>query len=122
MNVLPMTIEAENFDYSPVSGEDRTYNETTTDNRGGAYRINEAVDIQENAGEGYNVGWIIDGEWLTYTVYAEGGKTYDISVNYAATNSTGKIQFEFAGDDKTGEVALPNTGCLLYTSPSPRDS
>ncbi len=110
MNVLPMTIEAENFDYSPVLGEGRTYNDTSNGNSGNEYRNDENVDIQVRTGGGYNVGWITSGEWLTYTVYVPETGTYDISVNYAATNSTGKIKFEFGGNDKTGEVNLASTG------------
>ncbi len=111
MNVLPMTIEAENFDYPGASsGEDRTYNETTSNNSGGEYRPGESVDIETCSEGGYNVGWIANGEWLTYTVYVPEDGTYNISMRYASTSSTGTVKVLFGGIDKTGFVSVPNTG------------
>ncbi|WP_378174147.1 carbohydrate-binding protein [Aquimarina sp. SS2-1] len=110
MNVLPMMIEAENYDYSPVIGDGRTYKDVSNGNSGNQYRTDENVDIQNRTGGGYNIGWIATGEWLTYTVYVPETTTYDISINYAAINASGKIRFEFGGSDKTGEVTLPSTG------------
>jgi len=110
MNVLPATIEAENFDYSPVSGEDRIYNDTTNGNSENQYRTDENVDINIDEDGEYYISSIVSGEWLTYTIYIPETTTYNISINYAAVNSTGEIQFEFAGSDKTGEVTLPSTG------------
>ncbi|WP_299241796.1 carbohydrate-binding protein [uncultured Aquimarina sp.] len=110
MNVLPMTIEAENYDYSPVIGDGRTYKDSSEGNSGNQYRTDENVDIQTRTGGGYNIGWIASGEWLTYTVYVPETATYDISINYAANNASGKIKFEFGGNDKTGEIPLATTG------------
>ncbi|WP_299253021.1 carbohydrate-binding protein [uncultured Aquimarina sp.] len=110
MNVLPMTIEAENYDYSPTNGEGRTYHDTSANNSGNQYRTNENVDIETRTGGGYNIGWIASGEWLTYTVYVPETGNYDIAINYAANNTSGKIKFEFGGSDKTGEIPLTGTG------------
>src|SRR5437016_223918 len=62
------TIQAENYD---VGGEGVAYHDTTTGNTGGQFRSDD-VDIETSgdAGGGYNVGWIVDGEWLEYTVNA----------------------------------------------------
>ncbi|MBP0905817.1 carbohydrate-binding protein [Mariniflexile gromovii] len=110
MNVLPKTIEAENFDYFTTSGEDKTYNDTTSGNSGNAYRTDENVDVQVCDEGGYNIGWTAAGEWLTYTVYVPSTGTYDISVRIASPNTTGKIKFYFNNIDKTGDVSIPNTG------------
>ncbi|GIZ09759.1 hypothetical protein FUMI01_24860 [Flavobacterium sp. UMI-01] len=110
MNVLPGTIEAENYDYSPVIGEDRTYNDTTTGNAGNQYRTNDNVDIQVCNEGGYNVGWMTSGEWLTYTLYVPTTGNYDISIRYSAKNSLGNIKFYFDGVDKTGAITVPSTG------------
>ncbi|MCL5129610.1 leucine-rich repeat protein [Algibacter sp. L4_22] len=110
MNVLPATLEAENFDYSPVSGEGRTYHETTVSNNGGQYRVNEAIDIEECDEGGYNVNAIADGEWLTFTVYIPETKNYGISMRYASDNASGTVQLLFGGNDKTGFVSMPSTG------------
>lgn len=109
MNVLPMTIEAENFDYFATSGEDRVYNDTGSGNTGGDYRTDENVDIQVASEGGYNIGWIAAGEYLTYTVYVPSDGNYDISVKYASPNFNGQIKVSFDGVDQTGNVSLSNT-------------
>ena len=109
MPVLPAIIEAENYDYSPVNGEGRTYHDTSEGNSGNEYRSDD-VDIEESSGGGYNLGWLEDGEWFTYTLYVPSTGTYDIDIRYAASSSEGKIVFSFGGNDKTGEVSLPTTG------------
>lgn len=110
MNVLPMTIEAENFDFFTTIGEDFTYNDTNNNNIGGAYRTDENVDIETDSDGGYNVGWIRAGEYLTYTVYVPETGLYNIAARVGSTISTGKIRVEFAGIDKTGDVSVANTG------------
>ena len=109
MNVLPMTIEAENFDYSPSDQDGRTYSDTTSANSGSEYRNDESVDIQESDEGGYNVGWIDDEEWLTYTVYVPSTGSYDISLRIATINEGGTVKVLFDGDDKTGFVEVPLT-------------
>ena len=109
MNVLPMTIEAENFDYSPINGNGRTYFDDGAGNRGNQYRTTEDADIDICTEGGYNLGWLTPGEWYTYTVYVPETKTYDIAVRYSANNNNGKIKFSFGGADKTSEVTLVST-------------
>ncbi|WP_139955821.1 leucine-rich repeat protein [Flavicella sediminum] len=110
MNVLPGKLELENFDYSPVSGEGRTYHETTTSNNGGDYRTNEAVDVEVCNEGGYAISSVEDGEWLTYTVYIPETKNYTISMRYASANALGTVKLLFGTSDKTGFVSLPSTG------------
>ena len=57
---VPGTIEAEDFD---------AFWDSTDENEGGQYR-STAVDIEPttDAGGGYNVGWLADGEWLEYSI------------------------------------------------------
>jgi len=111
MNVLPGTIEAENFDYSPVNGNGRTYLDNESGNRGGAYRLDEDVDIEEIPdGGGYNLGFLETGEWYSYTVYVPETGTYDLSVTYSSNRNGGEISASFGGDDKTGFVNVPSTG------------
>ncbi|MEP5338305.1 MAG: carbohydrate-binding protein [Algibacter sp.] len=107
MNVLPITIEAENFDYFVLNGQDRTYNDLTNSNDGDQYRIDENVDIESLTGGGYNLTSIENGEWLTYTVSVPSNGTYDIDINYAAANGNGAIKFSFNGADTTSDVAIP---------------
>ena len=109
MHVLPKTIEAENFDYSPINGNGRTYYDTENGNRGNEYRTDEDLDIQICSEGGYALGWMEPGEWMTYTVYVPATGTYDLSIRYAANNANGTIKFSFGGVDKTGEIAVPST-------------
>lgn len=110
MNVLPMTIEAENFDYFSTSGENHTYNDTGSGNSGSQYRTDENVDIQVCSEGGYNIGWTSAGEYLTYTVYVPSTGPYNIDARVASPSGSGQLRVEFDGVDKTGDVAIPNTG------------
>ncbi|MHA7943861.1 carbohydrate-binding protein [Formosa sp. 3Alg 14/1] len=107
MHTIPGTIEAENFDYSVVSGQNRIYNDLDAINSGGQYRMNDGVDIKERSEEGYAITDIKDGEWLTYTVNVPANGTYNISINYASANADGKIKFNMGGTDVTTEVNVP---------------
>ncbi|GIZ09741.1 carbohydrate-binding protein [Flavobacterium sp. UMI-01] len=107
MNVLPATIEAENYDYFVLKGEGRTYGDNTTTNTGNQYRTDENVDIEVCSEGGYNLTNIESGEWLTYTVNVPSNGTYDITIRYAAANGNGKIKFNIGGVDVTTDVAVP---------------
>lgn len=109
MSVLPGTIEAEHYDYSPVDGEGRTYHDTTTTNSGGAYRVSDGVDISVCSEGGYQLTEIEVGEWVSYTVSVEDAGMYQLAVRYAAAEDVA-IRVEFAGSDLTGDVTLPSTG------------
>ncbi len=112
MNVLPLTIEAENYDYFVVSGEDRTYNDATADNSGNQYRTDENVDIEVCSEGGYHISSMDDGEWVSYTVYVPSTGMYNLNVRYSAASNDGTIKFSFNGSDVTDDVALPATGSL----------
>lgn len=109
MSVIPGTIEAENYDYSPVDGEGRTYHDTTATNSGGAYRVSDGVDISVCSEGGYQLSEIEGGEWVSYTVSVDEDGAYQLAVRYAAAEEVA-IRFEFAGSDVTGDVTLPSTG------------
>ncbi|NLG84059.1 MAG: carbohydrate-binding protein [Firmicutes bacterium] len=75
-------IEAERYD---TGGEGVAYHDTTTGNTGGAFRSDD-VDIEACGEGGYNVGWIVNGEWLEYTVNVTPG-TYNIIARVASAGS-----------------------------------
>ena len=110
MTMLPGTIEAENFDYFPANGQGRTYSDTSSGNRGGAYRFDSDVDIQATDEGDFYIGSTAVGEFLTYTVNVPETGDYDIKARVSTRLDTAKIRFSFDGQDKTGEVAVPNTG------------
>jgi len=105
---MPGKIECENYD---TGGHDIAYYDTTSANLGGVYRSN-AVDIQatSDTGGGYLVGWAVAGEWLKYTVNVAAAGTYAIDVRLASNGVGGTFHLEVDGVDKTGPMAVPNTG------------
>jgi hypothetical protein len=109
MNILPMTIEAENYDYFTVNGEEHTYHDLTSTNSGGQYRADEGVDITTCSEGGYALTDLEDGEWITYTVHVEEAGEYRLAVRYAGV-AEGAIRFSFGTQDVTGDVILPATG------------
>ncbi|MDF7797943.1 carbohydrate-binding protein [Pontiellaceae bacterium B1224] len=109
MNDLPGTIQAENFDYSPVDQNGRTYNDTTAGNYGGEYRPDEDVDIAVCSEGGYALTDLQNGEWVSYTVHVPTTGKYKLAVRYAG-DSEGTVRFSFGGSDVTGDVILPTTG------------
>lgn len=68
-------------------------------NKGWAYR-NDGVDIessQDPTGNGFNVGWTDDGEWMKYSVNVAATAVYDINVRVATDGGGGN--FRFSVDD-----------------------
>ena len=64
---IPGRIQAEQFD---EDGQGVAYEDTTSKNKGGAFRKDETVDVEmtKDRATRYDVGYIEDGEYLEYTV------------------------------------------------------
>jgi len=105
---IPGTIQAENFD---TGGEGNGYHDTEATNIGGTYRM-EGVDISAcSDGAGcYSLGWGYAGEWLLYTVNVPVPGTYTMQIRVASAGSGGTFHVDFNGVNKTGTLAVPNTG------------
>jgi hypothetical protein len=105
---LPGTFQAENFD---EGGQFVAYYDTSSGNKGGVYRAAD-VDLAStaDAGGGYYVGWTKAGEWLKYTVNVTTAGTYPLETRLANLGTGGKFHVEVDGVDKTGPLAIPNTG------------
>ncbi|AUV82586.1 hypothetical protein C2R22_13830 [Salinigranum rubrum] len=98
-------IEAEQYD---EGGEGVAYHDTTDSNQGGAYR-DGGVDIERTADDnGYNVGWIKDGEWLEYTITLPAG-SYDFEARVASWGTDRKLRVLLDGSE-LGVVDVPETG------------
>jgi hypothetical protein len=112
MNVLPGTVEAENFDYFITGGQGKTYNDLSPTNTGGQYRPADGVDLAtcSDAGGGYHVTDLQPGEWLNYTVAVPVDGNYRLAIRYASASAGGSIRIELDGVDKTGDVAVPFGG------------
>ena len=106
---LPGILQAENFD---LGSSGVAYYDVSAGNAGGVYRDTN-VDISTTSdplSAGYFVGWARVGEWLTYTVSAEESRAYDVSVRLANVGSGAAFRIEVDGVDRTGAIAVPNTG------------
>ncbi len=101
---VPGRIQAEDYN---AGGEGVAYHDTTPGNSGGAYRRDD-VDI-ETAGGITNVGWIRDGEHLTYTVHVSGAGLYLVSLRVATPNSGRSVEVSADGG-RPITYWLPNTG------------
>ena len=112
MNMLPGTIEAENFDYFPseAGGQGLTYSDTTAGNSGGSYRFDSDVDVQESADGSHQITATSNGEFLTYTVNVPEAGDYFIGARVGTINDNARIRFSIDGVDRTGAVTLPDTG------------
>ena len=105
---IPGMFEAENFD---EGGQSLAYFDTTAGNAGGAYRTTDVdVESTSDAGGGYDVMKTRAGEWLTYSVNVTTAGTYALDVRVANIGTGGKFHVEIDGVDKTGPIAVPDTG------------
>jgi hypothetical protein len=105
---LPGIVQAEDFDNT---GDMIGYRDSTIGNKGGAFRAtNVDIEATTDAGGGYNVGWMVAGEWLKYTVTVAKAGTYTLTVRVACGGAGGTFHVEFGGTDKTGSMTVPNTG------------
>ncbi len=110
-NSIPGVINADNYDMGPGG---IAYLDSDLANNGGAYR-NDAVDIEPSTdtvseSNGFDIGWILSGEFLTYTLNIIDSGTYDIETRVAAAAAGGQIQFLLDGKGLGGVVNVPATG------------
>jgi hypothetical protein len=91
------------------------YHDTTVEDSGfqpvaPRYRP-ESVDLDacSDEGGGFNVGGVLAGEWLAYTVEVQEAGTYDLSLRVSTLEVGGKLHIEFGEGDRTVPVELPNT-------------
>lgn len=104
---IPGKVEAENYD---IGGSNNAYFDSDEGNTGGVFRTDN-VDLEActDAGTGYNVGYIIAGEWLEYSVNVANAGKYSFQFRVASTASAKSLHVEMNGTNVTGIVAVPNT-------------
>ncbi len=104
---IPGTIEFEDFDNGGVGV---AYADADIINRGGKYRPEESVDIEEKS-EGENcVSFINSNEWLEYTVDVKAIGLFTAAIHYAAENENKEAVIYIDGMEKSGVISLPATG------------
>ena len=116
-NQIPGVVYATDYDMGQFG---YAYNDVVYQNTGGgaynsgySYR-NDGVDIEpcdDFSSNGYNVGWIENGEWLKYSANIMQSGTYNIHLNVASQNSGGKILFSLDGVTLSNTITdIPATG------------
>ena len=118
-NRVPGYVFAVNYDLGkmPFAYKDNDYQNTgginTTYNSGWTYR-NDGVDIEgcsDAVTNGYDVGWIGDGEFLRFTVNVQQTGNYRVDLRLASLNGGGQILLQI--DDSLnigGIVSIASTG------------
>ncbi len=106
---IPSKVEAEDFD---AGGIDVAYLDKTSINEGGAYRIDEGVDIHA-AGSGYMTGWLATDEWMEYTIDVDSSGYYLLNIQYFTLLENQKIQFSVDGKNITDIINLPFTDGIV---------
>jgi hypothetical protein len=101
---IPGTIQAEDYD---LGGQNVGYYDTTSGNSGGAYRHDD-VDIESSGGV-TNVGWIREGEWLTYTADVAASGQYTLTARVASPNS-GRTILVLVDGASVATIGVPRTG------------
>ena len=120
LNNIPGVLYASDYDLGPMGyaysdADYATYHINTDNfqawNQGWQYR-NDGVDIENSSdsdGNGFQVGFTNDDEWLLFTVEVQESGFYNIVTRYASTSS-GLFSLELDGFPIVDNIILYNTG------------
>lgn len=109
VHIIPGIIELSEFD---LGGNNIAYFDDTPGNEaeGVSFRSEEDVDIEDCTLGGYNLGYMMSGEWLEYTATVEYAGKYDITIKAAADGDDRSISL-FSNNNPIAEnINIPNTG------------
>jgi hypothetical protein len=107
-SALVVHVEAEAFDQG---GQGQSYYDSSPGNTGGAHRPSDVdIEVAKDSGGGFNVAWITAGEWLNFTVTVPVSGSYELAIRVASKGPGGAFHIEVDGVDRTGLLAIPNTG------------
>ena len=106
---VPGVLQAEDFD---TGGQGVGYLDSSPGNEGDFYRQSEDADLQPttDTGGGANVGWLVQGEWMAYTVDVATAGSYTLESRLAVPGGGGTFHLESDGVNVTGPMTVPNTG------------
>lgn len=120
-NTTASTIYAVDYDfgragYAYADSLDADYhltnNNNTAWNNGYAYR-SDGVDIEKCTDlvtNGFQVGWVENGDWMQYTIQSPKPFTYNILLRYASQSETAKVHVEINGKRASKTFALAPSG------------
>ncbi|MBK6733467.1 MAG: carbohydrate-binding protein [bacterium] len=111
---VPGRIQAENYDNG---GEGIAYHDMNANNIGLAYRPAEGVDLEAAAGGGYDLYWIVAGEWIEYTFSVAEAGYFDFVPFVATVPGFGNFTLSIDNVDVSGKRPVPSTGGFQFWSP-----
>ena len=114
--MVPGRIEAEHFD---EGGEGIAYHDVEAANIGMAFRTDEGVDLEPAGGGGYDVFWIVAGEWLEYTFEVTQSGYYNFTPFVATVPGFGNFTLSIDNEDVSGIVDVSGTGGWQFWTPIP---
>src|SRR5690606_2863059 len=81
-------------------------------NHGARYRGETQIDIEErgDASNGYGIGWVREGEWVSYTVDVAEGGLYWVTIPVASDGQGGSFHIESDGEVVSEAIVIPDTG------------
>lgn len=111
-HAIPGLIECEEYD---KGGADVAYYDSspgTEVDPAPDFRTDEDVDLEvcEDTGGGYNLGWTMAGEWTEYTVAVSASGTYSVAFRVACNGDGRTISLSADGKTIVDKLAIPNTG------------
>ncbi|MFB3905992.1 MAG: cellulase family glycosylhydrolase [Acidobacteriota bacterium] len=112
INAVDFDTGAEGIAYHDAVSKRVTYDNWKAWNEGWVYR-NDGVDIERSTdpgGFGYNVGWIEDGEWLSYSVDVSSAGTYAADIRTASAGGGGILRLSLDGTPLGPDLVMPPTG------------
>ncbi|CAM9770906.1 unnamed protein product [Chrysoparadoxa australica] len=93
-NSGPITLRVEMEDYDRYEDQD-------AGNMGGAYRLDEGVDIEVASVGGFNIGWIAPGEWMEFDLTLEETGPVDLALSLASPIDNNALTMAIDGGAET---------------------
>lgn len=105
-HLIPGTINSTHYD---IGGQNIAYFDKSIANEGAGPRQDEQVDTEYGDNGNGNVGWIVSGEWLEYSVQVQETAEYLVELRIASdADLRGPLTF-YVGEEARGQVAIPKT-------------
>lgn len=104
---VPGRLEAERYDRG---GQGVAYFDVDANNIGLAFRPTEGVDIEGANDGGFDVYWMVAGEWLEYTINVPTTGLYDITPFLTTVPGFGNFRLKVDNVDVSGKRLVRGTG------------
>jgi hypothetical protein len=111
-----LRIEAEHYD---KGGQGIAYKDVDANNIGLAFRPDEGVDLEGANDGGFDVYWIVAGEWIEYTFNVDEAGYYDFIPYVATVPGFGHFKLLIDNEDVSGVRNVTHTGGWQFWKPIP---